>query len=606
MRKIFILISFLQVVALTAVSSELRIFGQEFFSNISLSTFDAGRFIPEKYFLGPGDQIELIVWGVVDIRQQMEIDKEGDILVPKIGKIHLSGKNLSQAKKQLQDMFNRIYKDVKLELTLLKPRLFSVFVMGEVNKPGTYTINASTTILEVLAMATGINTKGSLRKISITSKDGSRKEIDLYPVLLGGTLPEVSLHPEDIVYVPLAKSLVAIKGAVRRPAIYETEGSITLGKLIEYAGGFLPQADTKRIAVFRNDPVAGKIIIDLFPQNENKHEIYNFMLYDGDEVEISFSSKEIVDCVYVEGTIKNPGKYQWKQGLKLADIINHKDLLPETLLDKAEIVRENKDGTRQIVQFSLIDAIEKKDIELQPRDRVVIRSKEKPVKKVLISGEVNFPGEYVIETGERLSSLIQRAGGFTPQAYLPGAIFTRVSVKQREKQEIERFIIEKRSILERESGRASTEEEKAIIEKSKALLQQLSQTPVTGRLVVNLEPWSNFAGSVSDLLLEDGDTIHIPPRPDIVSVAGEVNHPANILYKQGADIKYYIEKAGSFTRNADVKNIFIIKANGTATNDLKKIDPGDFIVVGFLAKDRPGKILKDILQMLYYVKMIID
>ncbi|MCM8816401.1 MAG: capsule biosynthesis GfcC family protein, partial [Candidatus Omnitrophica bacterium] len=217
-----------------------------------------------------------------------------------------------------------------------------------------------------------------------------------------------------------------------------------------------------------------------------------------------------------------------------------------------------------------------------------------------------FPGEYVIETGERLSSLIQRAGGFTPQAYLPGAIFTRVSVKQREKQEIERFIIEKRSILERESGRASTEEEKAIIEKSKALLQQLSQTPVTGRLVVNLEPWSNFAGSVSDLLLEDGDTIHIPPRPDIVSVAGEVNHPANILYKQGADIKYYIEKAGSFTRNADVKNIFIIKANGTATNDLKKIDPGDFIVVGFLAKDRPGKILKDILQMLYYVKMIID
>ncbi|MCM8816814.1 MAG: SLBB domain-containing protein, partial [Candidatus Omnitrophica bacterium] len=248
MRKIFILISFLQVVALTAVSSELRIFGQEFFSNISLSTFDAGRFIPEKYFLGPGDQIDLIVWGVVDIRQQMEIDKEGDILVPKIGKIHLSGKNLSQAKKQLQDLFNRIYKDVKLELTLLKPRIFSVFVMGEVNKPGTYTINASTTILEVLAMATGINTKGSLRKISITSKDGSRKEIDLYPVLLGGTLPEISLQPEDIVYVPLAKSLVAIKGAVRRPAIYETEGSITLGKLIEYAGGFLPQADTKRIA----------------------------------------------------------------------------------------------------------------------------------------------------------------------------------------------------------------------------------------------------------------------------------------------------------------------------------------------------------------------
>lgn len=606
MKKSFVLILFLQALVLKAICGEIGIFGQEFFSNVNLSVSEAGRFIPEKYFLGPGDQIEVTAWGVIDIKQQMEIDREGDILVPKIGRLHLSGKNLNQAKKYLQDMFNKIYKDVKIELTLLKPRLISVFVMGEVKKPGTYTINASGTILEVLAMAGGISSKGSLRKINIISKDGIKKEIDLYPVLLGGVLPDIRFQPEDIIYVPLAKSFVTIKGAVRRPAIYETEGSITLGKLIEYAGGLLPEADTKRIAVFRNDQVAGRIMIDLFPQTEGNFQINNFTLADGDEVEISFLNKEIVDCVYVEGTIKNTGRYQWRKGLKLADIISEADLLPDTLQEKAEIIREKQDGTRQIVQFSLIEAIKSKDIELEPRDRIIVRSKERPVKKVTISGEVKFPGEYVITSGERLSSLVQRAGGFTPQAYLAGTVFTRVSVRQREKQEIEKFITEKRATLEKEASRTESEEEKAIIEKSRVLLQQLAQAPVTGRVVVNLESWDRFAGSESDLFLEDGDRIHIPLRPDIVSVAGEVNHPANVLYKEGADIKYYIEKAGSFTKNADVKNIFVIKANGTATTDIKKINPGDFIVIGFLAKDRPGKILKDILQMLYYVKMIIE
>ncbi|MCX7705195.1 MAG: SLBB domain-containing protein [bacterium] len=607
MKRFFLLIFFSQILALKVFSDELRVFGQDFFSNMNLTTSEVGRFIPENYLLGPGDQIEIAAWGVIDMRQQMEIDREGNILVSKIGKLHLSGKSLNLAKKYLQDKFNKIYRDVKIEITLLKPRLICVFVIGEVKKPGTHTITASATILEVLAMAGGINSGGTLRKISVISKDGTRKEIDLYPVLLGGMLPEINFQPEDIVYVPLAKGFVSIKGAVRRPAIYEIDGSITLQRLFEYAGGLLPEADTRRITVFRNDPSAGKIIIDIFPQLVKKQEVDSFVLTDGDVVEISFLNKEIIDCVDVEGTIKNPGKYQWKKGLQVADIISETDLLPETLQEQAEIIREKPDGTREIVQFSLIEAVRRiGNVELKPRDRIIVRSKDRPIKKVTITGEIKFPGEYILVPGERLSSLIQRAGGFTSQAYLNGVIFTRVSARQREKQEIEKFIIEKSATLEKEAGRAVSEEEKAIIEKGKGLLQQLAQAPVTGRVVVYLEPWNKFAGSESDLVLEDGDRIHIPVKPDIVSVAGEVNHPANVLYKEGADIRYYIEKAGSFTRNADVKNIFIIKANGTATNDLKKIDPGDFIVVGFLAKDRPGKILKDILQMLYYVKMIID
>ncbi|MCM8825061.1 MAG: SLBB domain-containing protein [Candidatus Omnitrophica bacterium] len=606
--KIFELVAcWFLIFTVSALCDGLKIFGQDFFSNMNLATSESARFIPEKYFLGTGDQIEISVWGPVEFRQQAEIDREGNILIPRIGKLYLSGKSLTQAKKYLQDMFDRNYKNVKVELTLIKGRLIPVFVMGEIIRPGAYVITSSSTILEVIAMAGGINARGSLRKIVVISKDGTKKEIDLYPTLFGGTLPEIYFQPEDIVYVPLSTNYVGIKGAVRRPAIYEFKGEISLADLIEYAGGFLPEADTKRIAIFRNDPTAGKKIIDFFLQDARKTELKNFVLSDGDEVEISFLARDIIEYVSIVGTIKNRWKYEWKPDISDSEIIKETDILPDTLGEQAEIIREKPDGAREIIQFSLIDAVKKvKDIELKPRDRVVVRSKERPVKKVTISGEVKFPGEYMISPGETLSSLIKRAGGFTEQAYLPAAVFTRVSVKKREKQEIEKFIMEKQATIEKEAGRIESEEEKALIEKSKGLLKQLAQAPVTGRVVVCLEPWEKFAGSDADITLEDGDVINIPTKPTIVSVVGEVNHPANVLYVNGADYKYYIEKAGSFTKNADVKNIFVVKANGTATTNLKKIEPGDVIVVGFLAKDRLGKILKDILQMLYYVKMIVD
>ncbi|MGB9642480.1 MAG: SLBB domain-containing protein, partial [Candidatus Ratteibacteria bacterium] len=601
------LLLMLVIAARVSCGETLKVFGQDFFSNINLSGVEFMRFVPEKYYLGPGDQIEISVWGVTEFHQQMEIDREGSIIVPRIGKIYLSGKNLIQARKYLQDIFSRTYRDIKLELTLVKARQMTVFVMGEVVKPGTYAITTSTSILEILALAGGITERGSMRKISIVHKDGTKQEIDLYPVFFGYGLPDITMQAEDIVYVPLGTKFVSITGAVRRPAIYEMTEPLSLKTLIEYAGGFLPEADTKRIAIFRNDAVVGRKIIDIFPQMEKQDVVEKFFLNDGDQVEVSFISKDVIDCVFVEGVIKNPGKYGWKQGLTVSDIVKESDFLPETSQEQAEIIRESASGAREIIQFSLLDAVRKiKDIELKSRDRIVIRSKQQPVKTVTVSGEVKFPGQYVIYPGEKLSSVIQRAGGFTPQACLPAAVFTRVSVRQREKQELEKFIMEKQATIEKEAGRTESEEEKALIEKSKTLLQQLAQTPVTGRIVVNLEPWEKFAGSESDLTLENGDSIHIPTKPTIVSVVGEVNHSTNILYRPEADIKYYIEKAGSFTKNADTKNIFIVKVNGSATNNLKKIDPGDVIVVGFLAKDRPGKIFKDILQALYYVKMIID
>ncbi|HOL50417.1 MAG TPA: SLBB domain-containing protein, partial [bacterium] len=454
MKKIIFSLLLMMIATGISCGEELKVFGQDFFSNVNLSGVEFSRFIPDKYYLGPGDQIEISVWGVTEFRQQMEIDREGSIIVPRIGKIYLSGKNLIQAKKYLQDIFSRTYRDIKLELTLVKPRQITVFVMGEVVKPGTYAITTSSSILEILGLAGGITERGSMRKVSIVHRDGTKQEIDLYPVFFGDGLPDITIQAEDVVYVPLATQFVSISGAVRRPAKYEMTEPLSLKKLIEYAGGFLPEADTKRIAVFRNDTIAGRTIIDIFPQNQKQDALEKFFLTDGDWIEVSFISKDVVDCVFVEGIIKNPGKYGWKQGLTVSDIVKESDFLPETSQEQAEIIRENTSGAREIIQFSLVDAVRKiKDVELQPRDRIVIRSKQQPVKTVTLSGEVKFPGQYVISSGETLSSVINRAGGFTSQAYLPATVFTRVSVRQREKQELEKFIMEKQATLEKEAGR---------------------------------------------------------------------------------------------------------------------------------------------------------
>jgi len=425
-------------------------------------------------------------------------------------------------------------------------------------------------------------------------------------MFFGTMVPHIIFQPEDVLFVPLREKTATVRGAVRRPAIYELSGQTTLSDLVGMAGGFLPEADLKKVQITRKDASGERVLIDVFLAGQLEKKLNEFLVQDGDEAEISFLPADVYNKVSIEGAVKNPGNYQWKEGLKISDILKERDLLPDALTENAELIRETDTGAKEIIAFSPQDAVAgKADVSLKPRDRIVIRSKSKPVPKCAITGEVKYPGEYVINSGETVSSLIKRAGGFTDAAYLPGAVFTRVSVKQREKEQLEKFVAEKTATIEKESQRAQGEEEKALIEQSKTLLEQLSKSEVTGRIVVRLSRPSEMQGTADDIALEPGDAIYIPKKPATVNILGEVNHSANIMYRPGAPIEYYIDKSGSFTRNADRKNIFIVKADGTATRNLKQIDCGDVVVVGFLARERSGKIFRDVVQMVYEVSLSI-
>lgn len=584
---------------------QLQVFGQSFFADYSRISRPAEMPVSDSYVLGPSDTLMVHIWGFVEETHQLVLDADGGVFIPKIGRILLGGQTLAEARKLIEERLYAKYKGIRVSVTPGKVRTMPVYILGEVRKPGTYEISPQFDILDVLALAGGPNERGSLRYIKISRRDSSEVSVDLYPFLLKGKRPgPIEFRQQDTIFVPLARRLVGIEGAVRRPAIYELKEEKTLVELVELAGGFLPTADSAHLQVERQDPTKGVVIVDITPDRFEKFEIFDF-----DLVKVASLPREKYYQVEVEGVVKRPGVYGWKEGLKLAEILAQAEILPEALTEKAEIVRRRSDGGLEVISFSpekLLAGDSQQNIILQPQDRIVISRKTRPEKRIIIQGQVCSPGEYTAASGERLSSVIARAGGFTPEAYLPAAVFLRESVRIQKEQFLRRFIQEKTKQLEKEERRAEGAEEQALIERGKTLLKELAESEVRGRVVVHLTPLETFRNSPSDFYVEDGDILYIPKKPVSVAVLGEVSQTTNIIYEEKLTLKDYIARAGDFTRDADRRNIFIVRADGTATRKLDKILPGDTIVVPFLAKERLGKVVRDIVQMIYQISLSIS
>lgn len=586
-----------------AETVSLEVYGQRIFAEFPPEVRRTGFHIPDNYVLGIEDELLINVWGAVEEEYRKTVEYDGAIFIPGIGKIHLDGKRLNDAKELIRTKLFGRYKNISVSVTTGKLRTLEIFVLGEVKKPGSYVISPMTSILEVLAMAGGTTDKGSLRNVRVTKKsDGTAESYDLYPLFMSGQPPpEIQFSQGDMVFIPLAESLAGIKGAVRRPGVYEIQGTATLENLIDLAGGTLPNADFSRIQVERTDTVKGRIFIDIDYTLSGDFVIKNL-----DTVNIFPLPEQPFYRVFLEGAVKRPGTYGWKEGLKLSDLLKEAELLPYALRDKAEIIRTEPDGSKKIILTypeKLFTGSEGYDITLVPQDRVLVYSQERPEKKVVIQGQVYYPGEYVIIRGDRLSDLVKRAGGFTRYAYLPGIVFMRETIRAEKEKQVAAFIKEKEVMLKLEEKQTENAEEKKLLDQGKMLLEQLKATEIKGRIPLHVDSEKTFTGSESDIFLEDGDSIYIPDKFASVAVVGEVNLPSNIIFRKNSGLNYYIQKSGSFTKNADRRNVFIAKVNGTATTDVNNLEPGDTIVVPFEAKERKGKIFKDIVQMFYHISL---
>jgi polysaccharide export outer membrane protein len=720
------------------VSSELKQFGYETFAS-SVSTFAPVADVPvgPDYIVGPGDSFVITVWGRTDGRYPVTVDRNGEITLPEVGVLSVGGMPFAKLESFLQEQLSKKLTDFRMSVSMSRLRTMTVYVVGEVKTPGSYTISAVSTVFNAVFAAGGPTKNGSLRNLQLVRGGQTVQKIDLYDFLLGGDRSkDARLQSGDSVLVPVIGPVFGVAGNVKRPAIYEIKEPLSLAQAIELAGGPTSRGSLQRVQLERVQGYEKRIIVDrsmAVDANGLKENIMKTAVQDGDLVKVFAVLPVEQNVVSIEGHVYRPGKYELKPGMRLRDVVgSYEALLPEANLEHGEIVRlVEPDYTKKVIPFNirallsgdesqnlplvkfdtirvfkwnqrisqavtasgevfrpgeyrlrpgmrvsdLIDlagglrknayiktaelirysvsavgmTTEKVEVnleaavagdpaanvELADNDHLLIRPIPEVAMdhKIEITGEVRFPGEYPIVRGEKLSDVLERAGGFTSRAYPHGAVFTRVSAKVVQREKLDRLIDEMQKSVLADSDRAiggalSADEAKSYQESLRVreeLLAKLKSAKVDGRVIIHLADLKKLKGSQYDMTLEDGDKLTIPDTPGIVSVLGEVYNPASIVFQPGKTVNYYLNRVGGPNVEADTKAMSVIRADGTVISNTQKnpqdvnwdsggnrwvfggfndlsIEPGDSIVV-------PRKIdrffwlrtTKDITQILFQI-----
>ena len=654
---------------------DLKQFGYDFFKN-TLLTGQTTENLPVggDYVLGPGDSLHIAVWGSIQGDYTVEVDRNGEISIPKAGVANVWGLNFAQAKDAINNAISRYYKGYELNVTLDKLRTIQVFVVGEVENPGIYTISSLSTVINALSAAGGPSKNGSLRNIKVRKKNKPPEDVDLYDFFLyGDRSRDIRLGTGDTVFVPVIGPVAAVAGEIKRPAIYELKEKNSLSQVLLMAGGISATGYAGRIQVERVEGNSAKIILDYDPAKSAENPD-NVAIFDHDMIKVFPVNSPVRRMVKLVGNVFRPGEYQFKPGMKVTDILTgFEALLPESHLEAAEIKRIRfPDMQKEVVSFNLGKALqgdERENIALQEQDEIHVFHKwemqEKPkvsitgpvenpgvfdyypkmtvrdlvvaagsLKRnayldqaeltrvfiengaarsrrvninlaravsgdpdqnyelrpddalivrgvenwldandrfVTVRGEVRFPGVYSIGKGEKLSSVIARAGGFSEKAYLKGAKFTRRSVRESQQKQMDEMIRKsEQDILKKQGELASLSASKEELEATKAALdglmrslQKLKESRAEGRVVIHLTGPDKFADGPYDIELFGGDTLVVPQLSQVVNVLGEVYNPTSFVHMSEEDVSYYLNKAGGPNRNGDEDSIYLVKVDGS-------------------------------------------
>ncbi|MGC1619884.1 MAG: SLBB domain-containing protein [Candidatus Acidiferrum sp.] len=385
------------------------------------------------YVLGPGDSLEIDLWGGVSQRLFRIVDREGRVSLPEAGPLLVSGRNLGDVQSAVQQALRTEYRDVSADVSLSRLRTVRVYVVGDVLAPGAYDISSLSTPLNALFAAGGVTPRGSLRALKHYRGKQLVEEVDAYDLLLHGVRSGMArLENGDTLLVPSVGPQVTVDGMVRRPAIYELHGETSLEDVLELAGGILPAATLRHIEVQRVEAHEKRtmLALDLSPiedADSAKKKLEAFKINDGDEIHIFPIAPYNEDAIYLQGHVLRPGRYSYKEGMTLSGLIgSYKDLLPEPAPHYAEIVRLNPpDFHPSVESFDLSAALANPASapKLEPLDTVRIFSRYdfQPAPEIWIGGEVREPGKYRTSGEAHLRDAIYLAGGVTQDASLDSA-----------------------------------------------------------------------------------------------------------------------------------------------------------------------------------------
>src|SRR5579863_2898648 len=416
-------------------SPKLDRFGIEVFQN-GTGNFDMLPMdvpVGPDYVLGPGDSLTINLVGSVSQRLRRVVDLEGRVVLPEVGGVEVSGKTLGDVQQMVQSVLRTEYHDVQADVSLSKLRSVRVYVVGDVQYPGAYQVSALSTALNAVYEAGGPTSRGSVRIFNHYRGKQLIEKIDVYDLLLHGVNSNVQrLQAGDTIQVPPLGGEVTISGMVRRPAIYELNGETSLAQVLEVAGGVLPSGTLRHVDVERLEAHESRTMLRLdIPEYNNQETVTkaleDFKIQDGDKVQISPILPYADKTVYLDGYVFRPGKFAYRDGMKVTDLIkSYKDLLPEPYKQHAEIIRlKAPDNTPEVLAFNLDDALAGKDqdLVLRPFDTVRVFGRfdfeDPPI--ITVTGEVRDPGDHVTNGVIHLRDAIYLAGNTTSDAQLDNA-----------------------------------------------------------------------------------------------------------------------------------------------------------------------------------------
>jgi protein involved in polysaccharide export with SLBB domain len=382
------------------------------------------------YVVGPGDSLSINLWGGVSQRLLRTVDREGRVVLPEAGPVLVSGRTLGDVQQEVQSVLRTQFRDVSADVSLLRLRTVRVYVVGEVVSPGAYDISSLSTPLNALFAAGGVTPRGSLRRLAHYRGKQLLEEVDAYDLLLHGIRGDLQrLENGDSLLVPPLGPVITVDGMVRRPALYELRGEKNLEDALDLAGGILPAAALRHIEVERllaheKRTMLSVEIGETSDAEALRGELRKFAVQEGDEIHIFPIAPYNESAVYLQGHVLRPGRYSYRESMKLTDVISsYKDLLPEPAGRYAEIIRITAPDYRPVVEgFDLAAALAHPENAptLQPLDTVRIfgRYDFEPAPEVLVTGEVARPGRYRTNGQQHLRDAIYQAGGVTPDAWL--------------------------------------------------------------------------------------------------------------------------------------------------------------------------------------------
>jgi protein involved in polysaccharide export with SLBB domain len=735
---------FEQMVA-DSVGRPLPLFGQSLFVQAP-STFSPLDWmqVPSDYIIGPGDELQIKVWGQVEANLRVIVDRSGQIYIPQVGQVSVAGIHYGDLEQHLKSEISKIFKNFNVTASVGRLRSIQVIVVGDARYPGTYTISSLSTLVNAIFASGGPTPQGSLRHIQVRRDGATITDFDFYDLLIkGDKSKDVRLQPGDVLYIPHVGPLVAISGSVNSPAIYEMKDSSTLNDLIEIAGDLSTVADTNKITIDRFVDHQARKTLE-FPYDAQSRAL---PLQDGDIVRVFSIVPRFEDTVTLRGNVANPGRYPWKPGMRVSDLIPNPQALltrrywrnraaivngsateypvrkpppqtnpsglnqqrtngtvpnsttpngtatpgavdstqnynspdnlppdaagssnladslylqnelnsagngssnpsdntssnqqpaqtaainpnnpnPNTVRDIAEDVRRYApeinwdyaiiqrvnptDLSSKLLWMSPRKAIlehdEASNLELQPGDIITIFSQRditvpqtERSQYVIVEGEVRRPGVYKLEINETLRSVLQRAGGLTPNAYVYGSQLTRESARVDQQQSLDQLAstmeVQIRQSAVSVAASTSPGELPQLLAAQEAIVAQLRNTRASGRVALPVKPKDNNLTDFPDMVLEDSDRLTIPHTPSTVSVVGDVYNPGSFIFEPRNTAGAYLEIAGKGKPQSDLHHAFVLRANGVvvAANNVNglftgakferlRLYPGDQIVVPY-------------------------